>query len=323
MLVPICFLLLLNNVYPYISHGLGIHSALELPELVASVEAPAEVVIQRRRIDRTPGATDASGRYAWATEGEAYLYWDHVGAFLIEKGRTITIDPLPGVEKDLLRLPLLGPVMALLLHQRGFLVLHASAVAIGGQVVAFIGRKGWGKSTTAAALHARGHPLVTDDTLAVDLREDEITGEVRVAPGFPQLKLWPEAAEASLGDDPDMLPVLHRRVRKKARSVRAGFSPSALPLRRIYVLGKGPSLSVEPVAPQQAFLELTRHSFNQGLVKSNKFAPAHFRKRTELARRVPLRRLKRTVSLDALGEIARLVEDDVLRNAESAAALDV
>ena len=69
----------------------------------------------------------------------------------------------------------------MLLQQRGYLVLHASAVAAGGTAVAFLGHAGWGKSTTAAALYAQGYGLVTDDVLAVEMS----SGRLMVPPGEP------------------------------------------------------------------------------------------------------------------------------------------
>jgi serine kinase of HPr protein (carbohydrate metabolism regulator) len=54
-----------------------------------------------------------------------------------------------------------------LLQQRGRLVLHASAVTVDLGVVAFMGGPGWGKSTMAAAMYARGHSIVADDVTAV------------------------------------------------------------------------------------------------------------------------------------------------------------
>ena len=64
--------------------------------------------------------------------------------------------------------------------------------------MAFAGDSGGGKSTTAAALHARGLDLVTDDLLVLD---PDAAGGVVVYPGFPVLRLWPEAAAAvTLGE---------------------------------------------------------------------------------------------------------------------------
>ena len=53
---------------------------------------------------------------------------------------------------------LLGPVFGLVLRLRGIPSLHASAVALGDRSVAMCGPAGTGKSTTAAALAARGRP---------------------------------------------------------------------------------------------------------------------------------------------------------------------
>lgn len=211
---------------------------------------------------------------------------------------------------------LLGSALALVLHQRGFVVLHASAVAIDGQAVAFLGNKGWGKSTTTAALHDRGHPLIADDFLAVDLSSGE---RPDVAPGFPQLKLYADAAEAALGDDPEMLPTLHPLFAEKARRTDNGFSLSSLPLQAIYILERGPRLCIEAVSPREALLALSCHIFERQLVTNEEDAPAHFRRRAQLAGCVPLRRLKRKAALDALPDVARVVEEDV-RGLEAALA---
>jgi serine kinase of HPr protein (carbohydrate metabolism regulator) len=72
-------------------------------------------------------------------------------------------------------------------------VLHASAVVIRDQVIAIIGDKGSGKSSTAAALCAQGYPLLTDDLLAI--RYNQKNQPVAIS-GFPQLKIRPDTGEA-------------------------------------------------------------------------------------------------------------------------------
>src|SRR5207245_2121597 len=124
--------------------------------------------------------------YARASAGSAALYWQEVGAFQITAGREIIVEPASGVEARVLRLFLLGPALALLLVQRGLLVLHASAVEVAGRAIAFLGESGQGKSTTAAAFHACGHPVVADDVVAVQIED----GGPLIYPGLPQLNLW-------------------------------------------------------------------------------------------------------------------------------------
>src|SRR5439155_11302653 len=119
--------------------------------------------------------------------------------------------PTFGVHEVTLRLLLFGPVLAVLLHQRGRLVLHGSAVVLCGAAVGVLGASGWGKSTLAGLLHRRGHRFITDDVVAVDVEHGRT-----VAPGIPELRLWPDTA-AALGHDPDVLPPLHPRHQKRAR----------------------------------------------------------------------------------------------------------
>jgi hypothetical protein len=77
--------------------------------------------------------------------------------------------------------------LAAALH--GLEVFHASAVALGDRVVAFVGTSGVGKTSTAAHLVTRGADFVTDDVLALELTD---TG-VLAHPGPPRLSI--DAAE--------------------------------------------------------------------------------------------------------------------------------
>ncbi|NHC16237.1 hypothetical protein, partial [Motilibacter deserti] len=74
----------------------------------------------------------------------------------------------PSIGADTLPLLFNGLVTSLLLMLRGSLVLHASAVAVEGDAVAFAGHPRRGKSTSATLACAAGAALVTDDVLRVD-----------------------------------------------------------------------------------------------------------------------------------------------------------
>ncbi|MCI0530310.1 MAG: hypothetical protein L0Y56_22930, partial [Nitrospira sp.] len=125
-------------MYRYIAYGLGFQSELILPELVPS-DVPPEVTVHLAEVAPCPrGKTGKANLLSAETT---------VGKFFVVGNDEIVIQPVPGVEEAQLRLFLLGPVMAMLLRQRGLLVLHASAVAIDNGAVAFLGDTGWGKST--------------------------------------------------------------------------------------------------------------------------------------------------------------------------------
>lgn len=298
------------TIHSYTAYGLGIHSPLPLPELVVS-EAEAEVAVRAGRLELPPSTPTSTGCSFSFAQGKIYLFWEKVGKFLVQDGHEIIMDPIPGIEDSVLRLFLLGPVLGVLLQQRGLLVLHGSAVAVNGSAVAFIGNKGFGKSTTAAALCSRGHAFVADDIVALEIRDAE---GPRVLPGFPQLKLWPEAV-ASLGDDPEALPPIRPEIEKRARHVTTRFSQSPIPLCCIYVLSGGATLEIDPTQAQATFVELVRHlyvsrfgsSFLQAIGASSLFFQC-----AALAKRIPLRYLKRPYDLSALSEVAQLVEHDLV-----------
>lgn len=86
---------------------------------------------------------------------------------------------------------LLGPVLGIVLRLRGLTCLHASAVAIGDEAIAFAGSAGAGKSTTAALFVQGGHAALADDI--VPLRE--YVNSFEVLPGYPCLNLWRESVE--------------------------------------------------------------------------------------------------------------------------------
>ena len=84
---------------------------------------------------------------------------------LARGGRQAHVEADAAVAPGLLAEFLAGPVLAVLMEQRGAFVLHASAVEIDGAAVAFVAASGGGKSTTAGFFAARGHAVATDDLL--------------------------------------------------------------------------------------------------------------------------------------------------------------
>ena len=121
-------------------------------------------------------------------------------------------------------------MFGILLHQREQLVLHASAIRVGGKAVLFCGTSGTGKSTMAAALAQRGYPLITDDVCAIAAEG----AAPLVYPDGRQLKLWAHAIERL-----DLAARRGERVRSRLEKFyvepHAAFS-EPLPLGAVYTL---------------------------------------------------------------------------------------
>ncbi|WP_299486433.1 hypothetical protein [Acaryochloris sp. IP29b_bin.137] len=296
--------------YFYAAYGLTIQSDIPLPELIPTPATDPDVWIQFETITESPLQMDNSLHCYQNSEAGMYLYWQGVGTFLIQDGQDIRIDLETHLDEDRLRLFILGAVMGVVLHQRGFLVLHASAVALDSEAVAFIGQKRWGKSTMAATLHDRGHSLIADDVVALEVQHHQ---PIQVQPAFPQIKLWPDAVTC-IGKKPEDLPRLGARLEKRNHQLSSGFMSDILPLRHIYLLGQGDDLAIQPLQPQEIIQPLMQNSyvtrFGQTLLQEQ--GAHHFKQLMILAQQVPLFRLLRPASLELLPDVATLVENHVL-----------
>lgn len=296
-------------MFIYSAYGLTIHSELPLPELSsceADEQTDAAVTIRWGAVPHPPNTTGTE-QCIWASASAALFFWDDIGTLLVRNGDEIVVDPLPEVAEEVLRLFILGAALGTLLHQRGLLVLHASVVAVNGQAIAFIGESGWGKSTTAAALCVMGYHPVADDVLAMAMDD---AGVPIVLPGFPQFKLWSDAI-AALGYDPETRPRLRPEIEKRSHRIAEGFSLAPLPLRKIYVLGKGEQLGIAAIGAQAAFLELVRHSYAVRFLGNQGINALHFQQCTQLVKSIPISRLNRRPALGDLPDIVQQVKLDL------------
>jgi hypothetical protein len=290
----------------FFAYGLTIESEFHMPGLSVCLNEP-QVTVRKATLEQP--AWDGHAPRAFALiPGGLRIYWPGAGTFQICHGNEILVDPKADVEEAVMRLFLVGPALGILLHQRGVLLLHASVVSLGGQAVGFMGEKGWGKSTTAAALNARGHPLVADDLLAIIPGAD---GTPMVQPGPPQFKLWPEAAAASFGDEPDCLTPLHSQIDKRERSANSNFIEEPLPLRHLYLLDRGQWLESIPLPPAEALLACVRHTYLSNIIKVVGGQDKNFLQCCQLVQRVNVALLRRPKDLKALSKIAQTVEHDI------------
>lgn len=295
-------------MFTYQSYCVGIHSKIELPELEPA-DSPADITVRIEEEPAEPFVTNGSEPNLEIEEGQVTFGWKDIGLFRIARGESISIRPLPDVPEQVLRLFILGSSLGIAMTQRAGCVFHASVVGLPEGAVAFVGEKGYGKSTMAASLHVRGHEMISDDLMVLD----EVNGEFLVRPGFPQVKLWPDSA-AAIGDDVNALPLLHPNFEKRQRKVQRENRLTNAPLRAIYMLGLGEEIEITPLPRQQAMLAMLPHwygaRYGQELIKSLGMEK-HFQNCHKLATRVPGFVLRRPASLEALPEIARRIEEHV------------
>lgn len=154
---------------------------------------------------------------------------------------------------------LLEPVLAFVLRMRQTLVLHASGVEMDGAAVAFCGPPGAGKSTIAAACMAARGALLSDDVLAVEMRDGGPTGWVAHR-GTGMLRLWDDTVQTFL-EDADSVPTFSATWNKRVvdpNSLGGRAVAADVPLALVCVLGgtTAGATTVQPLVGSAAFQNL-------------------------------------------------------------------
>lgn len=176
--------------------GLLVASDLPLPEANAIEDvlegASADVRIVVGSVPETLPNGKAHASWLIVENNRCLLEFPGIGRFLAESGREIRVEKASEASWDDLRGFLLGSALAAVLHQRGLVPLHVSALLSPFGVVAFTGDSGAGKSTLAATLNTQFRwPLISDDVAILS-----VTGrEVRLESGINTVKLWADALD--------------------------------------------------------------------------------------------------------------------------------
>lgn len=288
----------------YEAFGLGIASELELPQLAPlNGQSPKDVDVTIHRRDVDPEAVETGT--AGVTADDDYLLHYNDARILVRDGREIVVDPSESVHGEIVRNLVVGPALNHLLHQRGYFVLHASAVEIDGEAVVFAASSGQGKTTTATAFLAAGYRVLSDDVAAI-----ERVDEPAIRGGFPSMKLDPETVQRlDLPVDP---PERTCEVRDRHfHGLRHDLPASPIPLRRIYLLEDGAREEIRATEPTRRVMELIENTYTATLHDESDYARRNFDRCTSLAKAVPVERLRRRRRMDVLPEVVRLVEEDL------------
>ncbi len=293
-------------MYLYYAYRLNIHSEISLP-CVFSTSETADVTVRIGSIEQGIAECGEQGVLG-SIEG--------IGRCLITGGRQILVEPFEGVSHEMISPNILGGCMAVILRQRGSLVLHASSVSMKEGAVAFLGGSGWGKSTLATALHAEDHRILTDDVMALRLN----TNVLEIIPSFPQCKLSPEAAIA-LGKDLATLTPLFAHAYKLSFVFESGFQAAPLPLKKLYILAKGSEHSITAISPKDAFSHLVSHTRAVATLTTPEVLQKHFIQCTHLLKQVPCYRFIRKPGLSELPNLVRLVTNHANGNTPEQADL--
>lgn len=281
------------QVLAYKAFGLQIISEFPLPELPLTDEpglCGSVAVIHGDLSERwqaipklTPSLGMLGGEVMFEAKGRA--------VFSVQDGSRITVSPAAGADMDCVRLYILGSCMGVLLMQKKILPLHGSALVLGNQAYALVGRSGAGKSTLASYLLDQGHLLVSDDVIPVMVQG----GQPLAIPGYPQQKLWQQSLDY-MGMNSSLYRPLFERETKFAVPVHDRFQDEPLPLGGVFELAvteaEGP-VTVEPISGMERFHMLFNHTYQKAMVDRIGIREWHFGLLASFVNRLPMFRLTR------------------------------
>lgn len=283
--------------FAYRLFGLEVASEIDLGELpVSSGKAPVDVEIVRADLPTLPNGA----LWRVVAPGEVLFDFPDIARLRVTDGGRIAVDTTNDATAAL-RWRLVGPAFGVLLHQRGALPLHATAVRIGGRVIGLVGASGAGKSTLAAALMKRGHALLIDDVSALTVDG----GRAWLAPGSGRFRLLDDARTAlDLRQGERLAPEGNKF------ELPAGEPASAAtPLTALIDLAVSDGVSLDQLDPPARLALALRHTYCKELLGAMKLRPQNFAQCSALAGVVPAYRLARPFRFEAMNEAIERLED--------------
>lgn len=235
----------------------------------------------------------SEGRFQLQVVGVAHY---DIGAYRID------VAPAADADDRSVRAFLFGSAIGTLLYLRGLTVLHGSTVGLpDGSAAVFCGHSTAGKSTLAAALGARGYPVLADDITAVRV---DAAGQAWCLPGLARTKLWRDALDTlGLSERTSASSRVLPHIDKHALALATAVHP--LPLRRFYELqvDERAELAFAAVTGMAKLSALMSHAYRPEFVQAMGLQGALMRGAAALAPRLQMNRIVRpraTPTLDAI-----------------------
>lgn len=295
----------------YYSHGLSIHSEIELSELLIKKSSYPDVIIQFGNInDSNENFNNVD--FSISTKMSVYsnkiiLFWKNIPVFSISTNQII-INQNINLDDSFLRWLLLGHAFAILLFKLDRLVLHANALNINNGAILFLGSSGKGKSTISFAMQKKGYSLLSDDIITLEFTENDIPNAF---PSFPRIKLWPDTIK-NFDEEPDLNELIHLNTDKRSYSNVNNFCNEILPLKAIYLFKDSEKrASIKKLNNGKAIMEIIKSTYcfklfnKQDRIKNLKQC-------SKIVNTTPIKIIERKKDFKDIPDIINLIEKDII-----------
>jgi hypothetical protein len=290
----------------YKAYEINIESALPLPELRLSDQTLADVRIEFGKVPERLNEVRDEGVGWQVTYNDYLLRVSGIARYRVRTGNLIEIEPENGAHEDDIRTFLLGSAFGALLHQRGLLTLHASAIHTSYGAVLFIGTSGAGKSTLLTAMLTRGYSMLADDKTAISFNEDN---QPEVLPAYPFTRLWEDVLERNF---PNLSGLIQIRGLSKYLVPVKSFHSRSEKLHRIYLLlpNNGPEVVLENRSDTNRIEILANNTFRKRQLHGLGRTATHFKQINQLAITIPIKVVNRPMFPIKIEELVNTLEGD-------------
>ncbi|MDT3336884.1 hypothetical protein Q4Q49_16490 [Shewanella sp. SP1S1-7] len=177
------------SVY-YSLYNLTIDSDFPLTHLPCSQEShPTNISIKQvDKLDVDVALLNQVGAYCWLNSSSFLLSIPRLADFYVRDGQSIVVAVADDADMALVLTYIQGYMLAVVMQQRGQLVLHGTVLQKKSIAIAVCGHSGSGKSALAATLLTQGWQLVSDDVCVFNT-------DGKVLQGCRALHVWPDVAE--------------------------------------------------------------------------------------------------------------------------------
>lgn len=294
-------------MYYYSTLGISIQSEFVFPELKEIKQPNAiDVTITEGRIPIRPEDLQMICEGLWISGHEYLATIVGVADYYVSEGKKIIVSAHPQASRKNVRMYLLSNALAAIMHQRGFIPLHASGFNTENGVVLIIGASGAGKSTTIKALTAHGFDIFTDDVCVVKEIDEKPYG----IPSYPVLKLWESSFELlDIGDVSK-----HTRIWPEADKFGIDFHTSFetkwKPIWQIFILETTTIESKTIIKKEsllEAFKKIGANTYRNEYVEPMKLNALHFRTVSNLVNQCKIFTIVRPINKNSIADVVNSI----------------
>jgi hypothetical protein len=297
--------------YYYKSYGVNIKSDFEIPDLIEDKSESPDVIFKSGSLSIGLKSEERGAFFFDPDNSEFIFRISKIATYSIKQGKTIIVDPDPGSAIEDVNIYLLGTAFGVLLHQRGILPIHGSAVLNGNEAVIFAGDTAAGKSTLVAGCAVRGYGVVSDDISALSLNN---TSKITISPGIPHIKLCEDALKFF-----DLKKQIHstslNQEKYKVNILKAGFIFEPSVLNKIIIIEpseRSDFLTTE-IYGTEKFQKLMKHTYRPWAVHKLGLTSNHIKLVAKIASNIRVFCVKRPVRQSSIDLFIDYIEETLLK----------